>query len=66
MENNSIKSEETESECKQHPVGLWLVMEVKFDAVKSNTSEQLGMLGPSIKGNWKWSNRRCQERTLAF
>ena len=42
---------------------MWLVMEVKSDAVKSNTAQQTGMLGPWIKTNWKWSNRRWQEWT---
>ena len=35
---------------------MWLVMEVKFDAVKSNIAQEPGMLRPWIKANWKWSN----------
>ena len=25
---------------------------------KNNTAQETGMLGPWIKANWKWSNRR--------
>ena len=32
---------------------MWLVLEVKSDAVKSNISQKHGMLGPWIKANWK-------------
>ena len=53
-------------ECIQ----LWmsLVMEVKSSAsaVKNNIALELGMLGPWIKANWKWSNRRWHEWTSAF
>ena len=31
-------------------------MEVKSDAVKSNTVQEPGMLGPRIKANQKWLN----------
>ena len=34
--NNSRKNEETESKQKQTQLGMWLVMEVKSDAVKNN------------------------------
>ena len=37
---------------------MWLVMEVKSKAVKNNNAQEPGMLGPGIKVNWKWSNRR--------
>ena len=43
---------------------MWLVMEVKSDAVKNNIAQVPGMLGPWIKANWKWPNRRWQEWTL--
>ena len=41
---------------------LWmqLVMEVKSDAIKSNIAQEPEMLGPRIKANWKWLNRRWQ------
>ena len=39
---------------------MWLVMEVKSKAVKNNNAQEPGMLGPGIKVNWKWSNRRQQ------
>ena len=32
---------------------MWLVMEVKSDAVKNNIAQEPGMLGPWIKVNWK-------------
>ena len=41
-------------------------MKVKPDAVKNNTVQGSGMLGPWIKVNWKWSNRRWQELTLTL
>ena len=34
--NNARKNEKTEAKQKQHPLWMWLVMEVKSDAVKSN------------------------------
>ena len=42
---------------------LWmrLAIEARFDAVNSNIAQAPGMLGPGIKANWKWSNRRWQE-----
>ena len=45
---------------------MWLVMEPRFDAVKSNIAQEPGMLGPWIKANWKRSNRRGQEWTSTF
>ena len=33
-------------------------MEVKSDAIKNSIAQEPGMLGPLIKVNWKWSNRR--------
>ena len=33
---------------------MWLVMEIKFNAVKSNIAQEPGMLGPWIKANWSW------------
>ena len=34
--NNFRKNEEMEPNQKQHPVLMWLVMEVKSDAIKNN------------------------------
>ena len=34
--NNCKKNEEMEPKLKQHPLQMWLVMEVKSDAVKNN------------------------------
>ena len=44
-------------------IQLWmgLVIEARSDAIKSNIAQGPGMLGPGIKVNWKWSNRRWQE-----
>ena len=42
-------------------VWMWLVIEARTDAVKSNIAQEPGMLGPWIKANWKWSNRWWQE-----
>ena len=65
--NNSRKKPERWSQSKSNtPLWMWLVMEVKSDAVKSNISYVLGMLDPWIKANWKCSNRRWQEWTLTF
>ena len=36
--NTSRKNEEKEPKQKQHPDVVWLVMEVKSDAIKSNTA----------------------------
>ena len=33
------------------------MIEARSDAVKSNTAQEPGMLGPQIKVNWNWSNR---------
>ena len=43
--NNSKKNEGTEPKQKQHPVADVMVMEVKSDAVKSNITQETGMLG---------------------
>ena len=40
---------------------MWLVIEARSDAIKSNIAYEPEMLVPWIKANWKWSNRRCQE-----
>ena len=45
----------------QHPEWLWLVIEAKSNDIKCNIAWEPGMLGPWIKANWKWSNRRRQE-----
>ena len=45
---------------------MWLVMEVKSSAVKSNIALEPGMLSPWTKANWKWSNRRWQEWISTF
>ena len=45
---------------------MWLVMEVKSNAIKNNIAYEPEMLGPWVKVNWKRSNGRWQEWTLTF
>ena len=59
--NNSRKNEETEPKQTNTQLWMWLVIEVKSDAVKTNIAQEPEMLGPWIKGNWKWSYSRWQE-----
>ena len=42
---NSRKNEETQPKQKQHPLWIWLVMEVKSNAITSNIAQEPGMLG---------------------
>ena len=44
--NNSRKNEETEPKRNNAQMWMRLVMEVKSDAVKSNTAQEPGILGP--------------------
>ena len=44
--NNSRTNEEMEPMQKQHPAVDVLVMEVESDALKNNTVQEHGMLGP--------------------
>ena len=50
-----------QSQSKTTPSCGFDMMELKSDAIKNNTALEPGMLGPKIKVNWKWSNRRWQE-----
>ena len=64
--NSSRKNEEAESKWKQHPV-----LDVTDDGSKVSCCKEqycIGSwnLGPSIKGNWKWSNRRWQSEHRPF
>ena len=59
--NNSRKNEGMEANKNNSQLWMGLVIEAKFDAIKSNIAKEPGMLGPCIKANWKWSNRRWQE-----
>ena len=47
--NNSRKNEGMGPTQKQHPVVVWLVIEARSDAVKSNIAQEPGMSGPWIK-----------------
>ena len=58
--NSCRRIEDAESKQKQHPLVDVMVMEVKSYAIMNNIVSEPGMLGPSIKVNWKWSNRRWQ------
>ena len=44
--NNSRKNEEPESQQNDAELWLCLAVQVKSDAVKSNTAQEPGMLGP--------------------
>ena len=48
---NNSRTEETEPKQKQYPVVDVTGDGVKSDAVKNNTAEESGMLGPWIKVN---------------
>ena len=63
--NSSRKKRLSQSENNAQ-VRMWLVMEVKSNTVKNNSASEPGMLGPWIKVNWRWSNRRWQEWTSTF
>ena len=39
---------------------MWLVMEVNAVAVKNNTAQEPGLVGPWIKSNWKWSDKMAR------
>ena len=58
--NNSRKNEGMEPKQNNTQLWMWLVIEARSNAVKSNIAWEPGMLGPWIKANWKWSNRRWQ------
>ena len=45
---------------------LYLVLKVNSDSVKNDIAQEPGMLGPRIKANLMWSNRRWQEWTSTF
>ena len=45
---------------------MWLVIEAKSNAVKSNIAQEPGMLGPWNKANCRWSNRRWQDWMSTF
>ena len=64
LRNNSRKNEETEPRQKQCPVVGVTGDRSKVWCRKEQYCIGTGMLGPWIKANWKWSNRRWQEWTL--
>ena len=49
--NSSRKNEEAEPKQKPHMLWMWLVMDVKSDAIKNNVAYEPGKLGPWIKVN---------------
>ena len=53
LSNNSRKNEEMEPKQINTQLWIWLVVEVKSAAVKSNTAWEPGISGPWIKANWK-------------
>ena len=64
--NNSRKMKGWSQSKNNTQVWMWLVMEVKSNCCKKPYCIGTGMLGPWIKINWKWSNRKWQEWTLTF
>ena len=64
--NNSRKNKEMEPRQKQYPVVDVTDDGRKSNDVKNNIAYEPGMLGPWIKVNSKWSNKKWQEWTLAF
>ena len=44
--NKSRKNKEMEQKQNNTLLWMWLVMEVKLDAVKNNIAQEPGMLGP--------------------
>ena len=59
--NNSRKNEGMEPKQKQYPV-VDVTSDVgKVRCCREQYCIETGMLGPKIKANWKWSNRRRQE-----
>ena len=59
--NNFRKNEEMEPKRKQHPVVNVTGDGSKVWCCKEQYCIGTWMLGPWIKVNWKWSNRRRQE-----
>ena len=53
--NNSRKNEEMEPKHKQRPF-----VDVTGDGSRVRYCKQQYCIGPRIKINWKWSNRRWQ------
>ena len=59
--NNSGKYEETETKQNHHPAVDVTGDGSKVQCCKEQYCTGTQMLGPRIKVNWKWSNRRWQE-----
>ena len=64
--NNSRKIEGVEPKQKQHPVVDVTGDRCKFQCCKEYYMPGTWNVGPWIKANWKWSNRRWQGWTSAF
>ena len=64
--NNFRKNEETEPSKNNTQLWMWLVIEAKSDAVKSNIAKEPGMLVLWIKASWQQSYRRWQEWMSTF
>ena len=47
----SEKNEQMEPKKNNTQLWMWLVMDIKFDAVKNSIAQEPGMLGPRIKVN---------------
>ena len=64
--NTFRKHEEMKPKWKQRQVVDVTHDVSKVQRCEDNTPQEPGMLGPWIKVNWKWSDRRCKEWTLTF
>ena len=64
--NNSRKNEGMEPKQKQYPAADVTGDRSKVRCYKEQYCIGTGMLGPWIKANWKWSNRRWQEWMWTF
>ena len=59
--NNSKKNEESERKQKQHPVVDMIGDGRKVQCCKEQNCIGTWNVGPWIKANWKWPNKKLQE-----
>ena len=63
--NNSKRIKRWSQSKNNTQLWMWLVMEVKSDAlVKNSIAQEPEMLGPWIKANWKWSNKEMARENI--
>ena len=64
--NNSRKNKETEPKQNNNQLSMWLWWRKVQCCKEQYCIGTWNMLGPWIKANWKWSNKRWQESMLTF